>query len=87
MGFSIGKISFAMALLGFACIYGNYWVRMFVAWYQKTEPPKDRVGFGAIATAIVFFILGSVLQAQVDKVGACTDAGYSFGQCFFMAKQ
>lgn len=86
MGFSIGKISFAMALLGFTGMYANYWVRAFVAWYQKTEPPKDRVRFGAIAIAVVFFIIGSVLQAQFDKVGACTDAGYSFGQCFFMAK-
>lgn len=86
MGFSIGKISFAAALLGVFVMYGNFWVRSFIAWYHKSEPPKDRVRFGAFAMGIVFFLLGSVLQAEADKVGACTDAGYSLGHCVLTPK-
>lgn len=80
MGFSIGIVSFVAALFGVFLVYGNFWGRSFIAWYRKTEPPRDRVRFGACSAA-VFFIIGSVLQPQFDKIGACTDSGYTLGQC------
>lgn len=83
MGFSIGKISFAAALFGVLVTYGNFWVRSFIAWYHKKDPPKDRVRFGAIAFGIVFFILGSVVQASADQVSVCTEVGNTLGRCIF----
>lgn len=87
MGFSIGKISFVLAVIGFLLMYANFGARCIAAWYYKKELPKDRVHFGAIVMSIVFFILGGVMQAEIDKVRTCTEAGYTFGQCFFMPKQ
>ena len=86
MNFSVGLISFAVALFGVLVVYGNFWVRRAGAWYNKSEPPKDRVHFGAIAFGVIFFALGCVVQAEADKIGLCTDAGYKPGECFFKTK-
>lgn len=83
MGFSIGVISLAAAFLGLFAVCGNFGVRRVAAWYNKTEPPKDRVHVGAVIAFVVCFILGSVAQPQFDKIGACTDAGYKLGECVF----
>lgn len=81
MGFSVGIISFAFAAVGAFIVYANYWVRCLGAWYKKVEPPKDRVAVGAIAFAIMFFLIGSVLQNEYEKVGGCTESGRSALDC------
>jgi hypothetical protein len=86
MGFTIGKISFAAAFLAIFGVYANFWVRSFIAWYTKNEPPKDRVRFGALAFGVFFFIIGCIIQAEFDQVSMCTDAGNPVGQCIWMQK-
>lgn len=86
MGFAIGKISFIAAIFGVLIMYANFYVRTATAWYERREGPRDRVHLGALGFAVVFFVIGSVLQASYDNVTACMSFGQTFIECTFKLK-
>lgn len=86
-GFSIGVISFAIAVL-IPLIYvigrGLDW---FGATINRTEKPKDmmlvKIVMGVIIGFILgSFILGSFIQHFWDTFTACKETGYPLLQCF-----
>jgi hypothetical protein len=70
VGFAIGKISFIAAIFGAVVMYANFYVRTAAAWYERREGPRDRFHLGALGFAVVFFVIGSVLQASYDDVAS-----------------
>ncbi|MRW90961.1 hypothetical protein GJ699_13275 [Duganella sp. FT80W] len=84
MGFSVGIITLLLTISIVAIVYGRYAVDCLAAWYNKEPPPKYRVHVGAMVFAILFFVLGSVLQAEFDKYSECRHSGYSLGECIMM---
>lgn len=81
--FSIGLLSWGLAVLLAAAVLINYLVRKAGAWYKGEDPPKDKIMVGVALAAVVGFAFGSFFQPNWDQLTECTGNGQTVGQCLF----
>ncbi|MGO4810591.1 hypothetical protein AB4156_13550 [Cupriavidus sp. 2MCAB6] len=75
--FAFGIISVFSALLFPAIYLAGYGLRRIGAWFNRADPPRDRVGAYVIAALLFGFLVGSLLQPLWD----CLQTGESLGTC------
>jgi hypothetical protein len=79
--FSIGILSWALALLLPALYIAVYLVRHTAAWFRGKAGPTDRkFAFFALYSAFGF-VAGSMLQPYWDEFKPCIDFGHPVVQC------
>lgn len=81
-GFSIGIITFVVALLIPAIYVLSRGASWFQAWLNNTEKPNDKMIVKIVLGLIIGFVLGGMLQYFWDAFVICKDSGYPLLQCF-----
>ncbi|WP_050470675.1 hypothetical protein [Herbaspirillum chlorophenolicum] len=80
--FSIGVVSFALAILMPIVYLLGFQVRRIGAWSKRQPGPTDRIGFFILVTALFGFVVGCFIQPHWDKGEGCRDSGKSPIYCF-----
>ncbi len=79
--FSVGFLSFALALALPLFYLTSYGVRALGAWLMGKPGPTDRVWALLCILAAAGFVVGSLLQPQWESIEACHRQGRALGQC------
>ncbi len=79
--FAIGILSFAAAILMPALYLVVRQLYRFVAWVQRNEGPRERVGVVVVILAVVGFVGGSFAQPLLEKGQECQAQGQPVVQC------
>ncbi len=83
MPFSIGVVSLVLAVLALVMYLLSRLVRRFIAWINRTEPPRERPVPYSVLLFIVGFVVGSFLQPSWDRGMQCRTAGQPVVSCIF----
>lgn len=82
--FSVGFLSFVLAL-AFAGLYlGFRQLRRLGAWVQREEGPKERIGAMVVIFLLLGFVAGSLAQPLWDKGVECRLSGKPIFACVFL---